>query len=223
MKRLIITIFLAAVLAGAASAQVTIGSTDAPDKAKLLQIDNSGGLGLPRVQLANLSTLQPFITGTLSADDKKAHTGLMVYNLTTTSPFKKGIYVWDGEKWTEAAEGADSGSGGGKKWFYMPAFNLPMDAKGSKTFDLYAEYQKQFTQSLNTTLYKTSNSSVTTVPAPEIGTLYTRTQLDYVVVNYDASVVTVNSITNQGVMTYNVLDTDPSSTAFMTIVFVVKE
>ncbi|MDH6346135.1 hypothetical protein M2470_001818, partial [Parabacteroides sp. PH5-46] len=144
-------------------------------------------------------------------------------NLTTTSPFKKGIYVWDGEKWTEAAEGADSGSGGGKKWFYMPAFNLPMDAKGSKTFDLYAEYQKQFTQSLNTTLYKTSNSSVTTVPAPEIGTLYTRTQLDYVVVNYDASVVTVNSITNQGVMTYNVLDTDPLPTAFMTIVFVVKE
>ncbi|MDH6317746.1 hypothetical protein M2459_003507, partial [Parabacteroides sp. PF5-5] len=145
-------------------------------------------------------------------------------NLTTTSPFKKGIYVWDGEKWTEAAEGADSGSGGGKKWFYMPAFNLPMTSVGTgKTFNLYTEYQKQFTQSLNTTLYKTSNSSVTTVPAPEIGTLYTPTQLDYVVVNYDASVITVNSISPTGLMTYEVLDTDPSPTSFMTIVFVVKE
>ncbi|MDH6304831.1 hypothetical protein M2459_001567 [Parabacteroides sp. PF5-5] len=203
MKRLIITIFLAAVFACVASAQVTIGSTAAPDKAKLLQIDNSGGLGLPRVQLVNTATLQPFITGTPSADDKKAHVGLMVYNLTTTSPFKKGIYVWDGEQWTEAAEGADSGSGGGKKWFYMPAFNLPMETTGSKTFDLYAKYQGQFDA--------------------KMGTIYGKKELDYVVVNYDNTVLSVTGITDEGVMSYNVLDTDPSSTAFMTIVFVVKQ
>lgn len=214
------SLFLLLPLAG--KAQVTIGSTAAPDKAKLLQIESSGGLGLPRVQLVSLTTLQPFITGTLSTDDKKAHVGLMAYNIAGT--IAKGVYVWDGDKWTEAGETADSGnSGPDKRWFYMPAFNLPMESTGGKTFDLYAEYQKQFTQSLNTTLYKTSNSSVTTIPAPTIGTLYTAAQLDYVVVNYDPAVVTVTSISTAGVVSYTVLDTDPGPTSFMTVVFVVKE
>lgn len=204
MKQVLIIILFTGIFAESLSAQVMIGSTDAPDKAKLLQLaDGPGGLGLPRVQLVSLTTLQPFIAGTPNADDAKAHTGLMVYNLTTTGDFKQGIYVWDGAKWTDVAEVAGGSESNGKRWFYMPAFNLPMEEEGSgKTFDLYGVYDNQFDA--------------------KMGTKYGKKELDYAVVYYDDTVVKVNSITDEGLMTYEVLDTDPGTTSFMNIVFIVK-
>ncbi|WP_165023685.1 hypothetical protein [Dysgonomonas sp. ZJ279] len=99
------------------SGQVTIGSGFGPVQAALLQIkdqepkaDNitsqTGGIVLPRVQLLNASTLEPFIstgdTEWINASTsrvKELHTGLMVYNLNTAAPFKQGIYIWDGSMW----------------------------------------------------------------------------------------------------------------------------
>ncbi|MDR1501434.1 MAG: hypothetical protein LBT43_03140, partial [Prevotella sp.] len=109
-------------------AQVTIGSGKAPSRAALLEIKDQepdlqnvtstkGGLALPRVSLVNTATLEPFIATTdadwtnttTQADLKKIHVGLMVYNLNTTLPFTKGIYVWTGEKWTVASVFARNG------------------------------------------------------------------------------------------------------------------
>lgn len=179
------------------SAQVIIGNYTTADKAKLLQIGDAGGVVFSRVQLISLTSLEPFIpTAEQTETVKREHTGLMVYNLTTTAGFAEGIYTWDGAKWTDTDTG-------GNQWFYMPAFNLPMQTLGTTTFDLYAEYQSQITK---------------------LGSdfLYAKGELDYVVVYYDAAAVTVTGIDTDGVMTYEVLDTDPPPTAFMTVVLVVK-
>lgn len=92
--------------------QVTIGSGIAPVRAGMLDIkdqepdaDNvtskSGGIVLPRVELMNLSTLEPFMeTSIVDYDkEKKIHTGMLVYNMTNTSSITPGLYFWDGTKW----------------------------------------------------------------------------------------------------------------------------
>lgn len=121
---------LALLWASGVQAQVTIGSDEQPVKGALLDIkeqatasDNvtatTGGLVLPRVKLKDTTTLEPFI----SKDDldwinhattriKDLHTGLTVYNLATTPPFRPGVYVWNGRQWTPAnAISFDAGNG----------------------------------------------------------------------------------------------------------------
>lgn len=179
--------------------QVTIGSHNAPERANLLQIENTGGLMFSRVKLESLTTLEPFIPAAEHTENiKKNHTGLTVYNLAATNGFKQGIYTWDGEKWEKAKEGGEGG------WFYMPPFNLPLNEEGQTyTYDLYAEYVNQFDS--------------------KMGTAYAKNKLDYAVVNYDKNIINVTGINNDGVMTYTVKDNDPGATSFLTVVFVIKE
>lgn len=104
-----------------ARAQVTIGSDIPPEKGALLDIktqiadvnnliSSSGGIVLPRVRLADINTLEPFI----ATDDpdldalKKSHVGLTVYNLTETAPLMPGLYVWNGQKWMQKGAGGGS-------------------------------------------------------------------------------------------------------------------
>lgn len=91
-------------------AQVTVGSGLAPEKGALLdmktqvpdvsnQTTTFGGLVLPRVKLVDINTLEPFIENTDSdlEELKTSHTGLIVYNLSLSAPFRQGLYVWDGK------------------------------------------------------------------------------------------------------------------------------
>ncbi|NDV97290.1 hypothetical protein D0T84_20640 [Dysgonomonas sp. 521] len=113
-----------------AGAQVTVGSNITPTRAALLDLkarqttgklpsvtddanttvaEGDGGLLLPRVELENLTTLDPFIqSGDADYNNtqlKLRLAGLMVYNIkeqSHTDPNKilrSGVYVWDGEKW----------------------------------------------------------------------------------------------------------------------------
>ncbi len=130
-QRLFTTVFCFLVLVNL-SAQVTIGSGDQPVRAALLDIktqvadgDNvtskDGGLVLPRVKLENKNTLDPFIN---SASDPewndaakkaklmKSHTGLMVYNLSTSGVFEPGIYIWDGIQWNRSLDNSPSANTG---------------------------------------------------------------------------------------------------------------
>jgi len=251
--------------------QVTIGSNDAAQKAALLEVKSTdavgvplpnptsptdpnnvtsdkGGIGLPRVQLVDITTLDPFINSTSDADwlnpakrteIKMKHAGLMVYNIyvspkTVTDPdkkFKQGTYVWDGEQWKLA------GDGQGKKWFYMPAFNLPLPKISEAsdpdfTYDLYEEYRWQFTSDRSSMTGKPafiSNATMDFVPSPETDRLYTRDELDFVVTYYDADILTVTGIqdgtsgTTRGMMTYKIKDNDPGNTSFINVVFVIKD
>jgi len=240
------------------NAQVSIGSTEAPSKAALLQLKNlevtnptsvtgttnvtadkdGGGLGLPRVMLVDKTTLQPFIPAdaawTANTDKvKEKHAGLMVYNIYVSpvgetnadKQFQQGIYLWDGSVWALAGEGNNKG----ERYFRMPPFGLPMlkitqPTDPKPTYDLYAEYVRQFTKDTSdpTDIFVSNNSTIARVPSPVSDRLYKKEELDYVVTYYDNKVIKVNSINTNGVMIYEVLDTDPAPTSFINILFIVK-
>lgn len=97
------------------NAQVTIGMGTAPTKTALLQLKDrdpdkdtnetsrTGGFLLPRVNLVQKTTLQPFMQESDPNYDtcKTESVGLMVYNLATIDGMTPGIYYWDGEKWKD--------------------------------------------------------------------------------------------------------------------------
>ncbi|GAB6010094.1 hypothetical protein [Dysgonomonas reticulitermitis] len=137
MKRILLVYSLIVwIIPSGMQAQVTVGSGIAPNSACLLELktneikdpvsvtdatnitSTAGGLGLSRVQLVNLTTLEPFIpndTDWNSNKDKikERHAGLTVYNIKVsdaaeTDPnkvFQQGIYIWNGSSWKK--EGAD--------------------------------------------------------------------------------------------------------------------
>lgn len=97
---------------GTSSAQVTVGSNGKPVSAGILDIKSqspdeenitsqNGGIVMPRLKLKNINTLEPFIANDDSDinNQKRAHIGLMVYNLTQNGDFMEGLYVWNGSKW----------------------------------------------------------------------------------------------------------------------------
>lgn len=235
--------------------QTTIGSSTLPPaNSALLELKTfapdannvtttQGGLLFSRVKLVNKKTLEPFIA--VTNDDwknnsqtkiKLKHAGLVVYNLESSmsSPdenkrFLPGLYTWDGEKWEQI--GNDKYQA---KWFYPPAFNLPLKKIGANaTFDLYKVYENQFnkTNTVNSNDGYKGDKWVTNsgylgenIPAPTTTQkLYSRTDLDYVVTWYDNKIITNVKINDQGIMTYDVLDNDPDVLSFMNMIFVIKQ
>ncbi len=200
-----------------------------------------GGLGLPRVMLENKKTLQPFLSLSESNANagkiKEINAGLMVYNIkVTTDPsvvdddliFQQGIYIWSGSRWELAGSG-NNAEGLGENYFFMPAFNLPMngitpsgtaDAAKPK-FNLYDVYKNQYNMSLNTSFARSSTSR-NFVFSPDSNRLYTAAEIDFVVTYYDDTVIRINSIDTNGIMTYEVLNDDPEPISFINIVFVPK-
>ena len=107
------------------NSQVTIGSGIVPVKAGILDIKDqkpdannvtskSGGIVLPRVALSNLSTLEPFMETSVDNYDneKKIHTGLLVYNMDTSANITSGLYFWDGAKWNLLLSSSSPQKGG---------------------------------------------------------------------------------------------------------------
>lgn len=195
-------------------AQVTIGSPAKPERGALLEIKNveaknpasatddnnvtvdagGGGIGLPRVYLMNKYTLEPFIAANDAewianalTKTSEHHAGLTVYNIyvspdTESDPdkiFRQGIYVWNGNRWQEAGASQE-------RFFYLPPITLPMPAAGNYSVDLYNEYKKQF--------------------ALVSSRLYARKELDYTVTYYDETVLKINSIDTDGIMSYTVVN-----------------
>ena len=117
MTRFVISAFL--FFSFSSYSQVTIGSPYSPNKGALLDLkqedkkdgsaNSKKGLGLPRVALVAIDTLDPCVTG---ADDvsKKDHIGLTVYNTTdntdTDATLTEGVYAWDGDIWAKYTGGS---------------------------------------------------------------------------------------------------------------------
>lgn len=113
-----------------ASAQVTIGLGEAPEKAALLQVKDyipkngeavtpggitadQGGILLPRVELTKRKELFPFFSTEYATNsnteysiEKLKHKGLTVYNINTITEedLKEGFYIWNGEEWNQMQE-----------------------------------------------------------------------------------------------------------------------
>lgn len=110
-------------------AQVTIGSSIAPNKGALLDLKEynlpnsvtaSKGLALPRVELTSMTDLYPMFKEDsdyiANKDGKKEtedamHTGLTVYNIHTDycNEIYPGIYTWYGTEWTPLQVGTFKG------------------------------------------------------------------------------------------------------------------
>jgi hypothetical protein len=117
-------------------------------------------------------------------------------------------------------------AGGGVKWFYMPACNIPAASGATnQTFNLYEQYQKQFEESLNPSLWRSSNNSLSRIPSPDDSRLYSPGELDYVITYFDEDVFTIGStpINPSGVLTYSVKTNPPiTSATYFNIIFIVK-
>lgn len=203
-----------------AQAQVTIGSGEEPAKGTLLDLkqetqSNGGanskkGLGLPRVALEAVDKLEPCVV--TNTENALLHKGLTVYNTTNNSntlgTLVEGVYVWDGTIW--------QAMGLSGTFFYLPSFNLDISSVGNKQIDLYKDvYKKQFTREGNTKFVSSNNS------LPQVSTILSADKLDFVVTDYSDTVITVNSISPEGIMDYDVLTINGSG-AYINIILRVK-
>jgi hypothetical protein len=187
------------------NAQVSVGVDAPPVRAALLDLkdrvagadsvsSSSGGWVLPRVKLVNKATLEPFIATNApewdsvnQAATKKEHIGLTVYNLTDGTAFDKGIYVWSGSEWKILQIESN--------YIYLPSFNLKWNDTSVNLFNIYKDNLNFATNSK----YKSSTGSLR-VAFPEFDE--NADDFYYVVTYYDPAVLTISSITPQGLMTY---------------------
>jgi hypothetical protein len=141
---------------------------------------------------------------------------MFVYNYSTQNDVTPGIYYNDGTQWVRSIAPADI-----RQWFYLPSFNLDISSiEDNKTVDLYAVYKNQFTAAGNSKFMR-SDAVATATDQP----LYAPNQLTFVVTDYDATVIQVNSITTTSTgcnMSYNVLSTNAAPYSYINIVCIVK-
>jgi len=185
-------------------AQVTIGSKDLPNPSAMLDIRSNDHYGLLLPNLELISTADATVLA------GKVHVaGMLVYNTATINDVRPGVYYDNGTKWVRV----------GERWFYMPAFKLPITSTGGPfNFDLYGEYKRQFTKAGNSE-FVSSNTSAAVI---DVQPVYTAAQLDYYVTAYPSSCMTITGITAAGVMNYTVSSTNIPEGSVINVIFVVK-
>lgn len=202
-------IFLCATVS---NAQVTIGSGEPPHTGALLDLkentdgSSTKGLLLPRVALEATNSPAP-----LAAHEK----GMTVYNTATSASsvssayyVSPGLYYNDGTKWERLHFGNTN-------WFYMPSVPIETSTTGNgKNLNLYNIYKNQFEGS-------NSNFVKSTGAPSQVPYIAAASDLYYYVTDYDDTVFTINSISDAGLMNYDVKAT-PSTRAYINIVFVLK-
>ncbi|MGG5507869.1 MULTISPECIES: hypothetical protein [unclassified Myroides] len=222
--------------------QVTIGSEGIPNRAALLDIKDrvqpgtsnetatTGGLLLPRVLLVDKTTLEPFIARTdndwvnPSSKIKEKHIGLQVYNLSTTNGFTKGMFIWNGIEWEKQDIPKDDFEQNVNYFFYLPSFNIKIEGVRRHVVDLYEEYERQFTRNLNSNFVSNANYTLDVLPMAGSDRLYQRDELDYVITDYDKNIINPNTIaiSNDGKLTFDVINTNTSKKSYFNILFVIK-
>ncbi|MHC5353073.1 hypothetical protein ACYSNX_02620 [Myroides sp. LJL115] len=212
MKKLYLTLALA-LITSAGFAQSKIGGTNPEiNPNAILELDSEAnkGLLLPRVALTSSTDAAPLA----------AHVeGMTVYNTATNGDVVPGFYYNDGEKWSQMVT-TDNKS---VKFFYMPSivFDTSED-KQNVVIDLFAEYKKQFDLANKMQVVGQPKNYFFSEGAPNIIPYFENaTDLYYYVTDFDTEVFEVLSITEEGVMTYNVKAAATDAT-IMNIVFVVK-
>ena len=126
--------------------------------------------------------------------------GQMVFNLDTGC-----VEYWNGNMWISLCE----------KWFYMPSIVFDVSTTGSFSKNLYNEYIKQIHGSGNNVV------SSSGAPGQVSGSTPAATDFYYYVTDYDPSVFARITIDENGIMTYDVIDTADDDT-FINIVFAKK-
>lgn len=215
MRKKITTLILGILAGIQLQAQVGI-NTETPKATLHVSPRNVDGTTPEGIIAPNLTRAQVISKDAqYGADQTGAYIYVTDLNGTTTTKTEKiilkGYYYFDGAVWQPMDHTPE--------FLYLPSFNLPVTAIATgKTFDLYNNvYKSQFTKAGNTT-FVSSNATLTQIP-----TLYDANQLDFVVTNYDDTIIKVNSVSAAGVLNYDVLNTNPSTNSFINIVLVVKK
>jgi hypothetical protein len=188
---------------------VTIGEDDIHTLDAALNVAATDkGVLLPRVALTS-----PTDVATIT----KPSTGLLVYNTGTGEDANKvkfttkGYMYWNGTEW-RLIDNVSSATPQVNNWFYMPpiAFATDQDKKG-EVKDLYSLYKAQFA----TPTFKSNGApaSIPYIPAAD--------QLYYYITYADPAVFKINSISDQGIMNYDVTAA-ATEASFINIVFVLK-
>jgi len=95
--------------------------------------------------------------------------------------------------------------------FYPPPVVIDASNTGQGTLNLYSAYTAQFGSPL-----------VKSASAPAQIYTYQTNELYYYVTDYDTSVMTINSITDAGVMSYTINNVPTTNCTFINVVFVIK-
>lgn len=188
-------------------AQVTIGSGIPPDENALLDLkeDDSGnstkGLLLPRVQLRDIYDPLPL------TEHKE---GMFIYNIVENGFVERGVYYNTGERWEKV--NTPSSHAFYTNWFYMPSVVFDTSSAGEGfTKNLYELYREQF-----------ANPIVRSFDAPEsIPYILNANDLYYYITYYDAEVFEIISLSESGVLEYNIKQA-ASAYSLINIVFVLK-
>ncbi len=234
-------------------AQVTIGSGTIPVTGALLEIKDreaispvsvtdtanitskTGGLGLPRVQLSDRTTLEPFISVNSdwvndAGSIKEKYAGLTVYNIkvsdssetATNKQFHPGICIWDGSRWQQQGDISQLGN---ERFFYLQPFCLPLNTgQASQTFNLYEEYMRQFSKDGIGSVFISSNPALEQILSDGNKRLYNADELDFALTFYDDEIITVTGIDTSGMMTYTAKKSLPEDNPkiLMNVVLVIR-
>lgn len=193
MKKKIL-ILMAVLSFGFAQAQVGINTTTPHASAALDIMSTNKGVLLPRMTTAQKIAIA------------NPASGLLVYD-TTTRCISQNTGTPTAPSWV-CLSAKDTQS----SFFYMPSITIDASTVvTNQTLNLYNEYKTQF----NTPAAK-SASAPTSIPFFPIAT-----DLHYYITYYDNLTLKINSISNAGVLNYDILK-ESEFKSFMNVVFVVK-
>ncbi|MHC5202088.1 hypothetical protein [Myroides sp. LJL119] len=212
MKKIYLTLAFGLITSlGFAQSKIGGNSPDINPSA-MLEIDSetNKGLLLPRVELVALDDHAPL---------KEHVAGMTVYNTATNGDIVPGFYYNDGQKWSQMVTNDNKAV----KFFYMPSivFDTSED-KENVVIDLFAEYKRQFDLQSRMSVIGEPKTYFASEGAPNFIPYFENpTDLYYYVTDLDPEVFEIVSLSEQGVMTYNV-KAAATDASIINIVFVVK-
>lgn len=194
------TVFSLLFLLGAHLIQAQVGiNTTVPDVSAALDIVSvDQGVLVPRMT-----------TGEKNAITNPAN-GLLVYDITQKEFYQNAgtstvpVWVTLGKQMPAT------------RFFYMPSIAIDVSVTGvGKTLDLYEKYKDQFNGSVTSEFVKSASAPASIPYFPSAASL------DYYITRYDTDVLENVSISDAGVMTYDI-KAKSNYKSFMNVVFVVK-
>jgi len=204
MKKIYFLVLVVSVFALGVKAQVTIGSKNPPATGAVLDLQSTSlGFLPPRVALQFPSLPDPL---------PSFLDGMVVFNTNATDSLVVGLYYCKSSKWVHLMPDPFSEA----RWFYMPSivFDTSNNANGL-TKNLYQEYKNQLNNASSPIVKSTGNAN------PVLKTVPAATDFYYYVTAYDPNVFQNISISESGVMTYDIIGQATDSTV-LNIVFVEK-
>jgi len=212
MKKIFLFLFCVSFIATSTNAQVVIGAIDEPIDGAILELRSSNmGFMPPRVPLVSITSFAPI-------GDEHVK-GMVVFNTTTNvaETLDEGLYLNDGEKWLRLSTTHFRK----EEWLYMPSivFRVDLDEDEVVEVDLWYEYARQ-------KHYPVSYDNGNVVKSPSapnqvMAIVPDRNQFYYYVTDYDTSVFQIESLTDDGKLSYKVIGQATEET-LINIVFVEK-